>query len=44
MVYRISPSLARNQAQWLIVGLVLFAITIVVYRDGRYLKLRSTAT
>ncbi len=39
--YRISPSLARNQAQWLIVGLVLFAITIVVYRDGRYLKLEE---
>jgi cell division protein FtsW (lipid II flippase) len=41
MIYRISPTLARNQAQWLVVGLVLFAITIVVYRDGRYLRLEN---
>jgi cell division protein FtsW (lipid II flippase) len=41
MVYRISPTLARDQAQWLVVGLVLFAITIVVFRDGRYLRLEN---
>jgi cell division protein FtsW (lipid II flippase) len=41
MIYRINPTLARNQAQWLVVGLVLFAITIVVYRDGRYLRLEN---
>jgi cell division protein FtsW (lipid II flippase) len=40
-LYRISPTLARNQAQWLIVGLVLFSITIVAYRDGRYLRLEN---
>jgi cell division protein FtsW (lipid II flippase) len=41
MIYRINPTLARNQAQWLVVGLVLFAITIVIYRDGRYLRLEN---
>jgi cell division protein FtsW (lipid II flippase) len=32
MVYRINPSLARQQAQWMIVGLILFALTIVWLR------------
>ncbi|MCL2768915.1 MAG: FtsW/RodA/SpoVE family cell cycle protein, partial [Solirubrobacterales bacterium] len=32
MVYRIEPTLARQQAQWLVVGLVLFAATIVAMR------------
>jgi cell division protein FtsW (lipid II flippase) len=41
MIYRISPTLARQQAQWMIVGLVLFAITIIVYRGGRYLRLEN---
>ncbi len=41
MLYRISPTLARQQAQWMIVGLVLFAITIVAYRGGRYLQLEN---
>ena len=41
MLYRIDPTLARQQAQWMIVGLVLFAITIVVYRGGRYLRARE---
>jgi hypothetical protein len=27
-IYRINPTLARDQAQWLVVGLVLFAVTI----------------
>lgn len=40
-IYRISPTLARNQAQWLVVGLLLFAVTIVAYRDGRYLQLEN---
>jgi cell division protein FtsW (lipid II flippase) len=40
-IYRISPTLARDQAQWLVVGLVLFAITIVALRDGRYLRLEN---
>jgi cell division protein FtsW (lipid II flippase) len=41
MIYRINPTLARQQAQWMIVGLVLFAITIIVFRGGRYLKLEN---
>ena len=40
-IYRINPTLARDQAQWLVVGLVLFAITIVALRDGRYLRLEN---
>ena len=40
-IYRISPTLARQQAQWLVVGLVLFAATIVALRDGRYLRLEN---
>jgi cell division protein FtsW (lipid II flippase) len=32
MVYRINPSLARQQAQWMVLGLVLFAATIVGLR------------
>jgi cell division protein FtsW (lipid II flippase) len=38
MVYRIDPTLARQQAQWFVVGLVLFAGTIVAYRDYRKLE------
>ena len=41
MIYRINPTLARQQALWLVVGLALFAITIVVYRGGRYLQLEN---
>jgi cell division protein FtsW (lipid II flippase) len=41
MVYRINPTLARNQAQWLVVGLLLFGLTIVVFRDGRYMRLEN---
>jgi cell division protein FtsW (lipid II flippase) len=40
-IYRISPTLARDQAQWLVVGLVLFAATIIFLRDGRYLRLEN---
>jgi cell division protein FtsW (lipid II flippase) len=32
MVYRINPVLARQQAQWMVIGLVLFAVTIVTLR------------
>ena len=41
MIYRINPTLARQQAIWLVVGLVLFAATIVAYRGGRYLALEN---
>src|SRR5207302_4879144 len=34
MVYRIDPVLARQQAQWMVLGLVLFAGTILVLREG----------
>ncbi len=32
MVYRINPTLARQQAQWMVVGLLLFAGTIMLLR------------
>jgi cell division protein FtsW (lipid II flippase) len=32
MIYRIEPSLARQQAQWMVVGLIVFAATIVLLR------------
>lgn len=32
MVYRINPSLARQQAQWMVLGLGLFVVTIVWLR------------
>ncbi len=35
MVYRINPPLARQQAQWMVLGLVLFVATILALRrDG----------
>ena len=34
MVYRIDPTLARQQAQWMVLGLVLFAVTILTLRNG----------
>ncbi len=38
MIYRIDEDLARQQAQWFVVGLALFAVTIVVFRDYRRLE------
>ncbi|MGI8505363.1 MAG: FtsW/RodA/SpoVE family cell cycle protein [Solirubrobacteraceae bacterium] len=38
MVYRIDSTLARQQAQWFVLGLILFAVTIVVFRDYRRLE------
>ena len=40
MIYRIDDKLAREQAQWFVVGLACFAATIVFLRDYR----RSSAT
>jgi cell division protein FtsW (lipid II flippase) len=34
MVYRIDPVLARQQAQWMIIGLILFAATIIALRKN----------
>ena len=38
IIYRIDEELAREQAQWFVVGLVLFAATIVFLRDFRVLE------
>jgi cell division protein FtsW (lipid II flippase) len=38
MIYRINPTLARQQAQWFVLGLALFAGTILLFRDYRKLE------
>ena len=38
VIYRIDVELAREQAQWFVVGLVLFAATILFLRDFRVLE------
>jgi cell division protein FtsW (lipid II flippase) len=38
MIYRIDATLARQQAQWFVLGLVLFAGTIIAFRDYRKLE------
>jgi cell division protein FtsW (lipid II flippase) len=38
MVYRISSTDARQQAQWFVLGLILFAATIIIFRDYRRLE------
>ncbi len=38
MVYRIDSTLARQQAQWFVLGLILFAVTIIAFRDYRKLE------
>ncbi|MBV9050589.1 MAG: FtsW/RodA/SpoVE family cell cycle protein [Solirubrobacterales bacterium] len=38
MVYRIDPGQARLQAQWFVLGLILFVVTIVALRDYRKLE------
>jgi cell division protein FtsW (lipid II flippase) len=38
MIYRIDQTLARDQAQWFVVGLMLFAGTIVAFRDPSRLE------
>ncbi|HEY1593896.1 MAG TPA: FtsW/RodA/SpoVE family cell cycle protein [Thermoleophilaceae bacterium] len=38
MIYRIDPTLAREQAEWFVVGLGLFCATIVFLRDYRVLE------
>src|SRR5579884_203473 len=38
MVYRIDSGEARRQAEWFVIGLILFAATIVVFRDYRKLE------
>jgi cell division protein FtsW (lipid II flippase) len=38
MIYRISTTDARQQAQWFVLGLILFAATIVLFRDYRRLE------
>src|SRR4051794_20368102 len=38
MIYRIDSTLARQQAQWFVLGLILFATTIIAFRDYRKLE------
>jgi cell division protein FtsW (lipid II flippase) len=38
MIYRIDEDLAREQAQWFVIGLGLFAATIILLRDYRVLE------
>jgi cell division protein FtsW (lipid II flippase) len=38
MIYRIDDTLARQQAQWFVLGLILFVVTIVAFRDYRKLE------
>ncbi|MDX6671613.1 MAG: hypothetical protein QOI91_1976 [Solirubrobacteraceae bacterium] len=38
MIYRIDETLAREQAQWFVVGLLFFCATIVFLRDYRVLE------
>ena len=38
MIYRIDPTQAREQAQWFVIGLILFVATIIVFRDYRRLE------
>ena len=38
MVYRIDATLARQQAQWFVLGLILFGATIIAFRDYRKLE------
>src|SRR3954462_8682050 len=48
MIYRIDETLAREQAQWFVIGLILFAATIIFLRDiaglERYRSLIATAS
>jgi cell division protein FtsW (lipid II flippase) len=38
VIYRIDEELAREQAQWFVMGLILFAATILLLRDLRVLE------
>ena len=38
VVYRIDENLARDQAQWFVIGLILFVVTILALRDFRVLE------
>src|SRR5919197_2140395 len=37
MIYRLDPGLAAEQLGWLVLGLILFAVTLIVIRDHRSL-------
>ena len=38
LIYRIDPTLARQQAQWFVIGLIFFCGTIVLVRDHHVLE------
>ena len=37
-IFRINPTLARDQAVWIVVGVALFAVVVYLYRDVRRLE------
>ena len=37
MIFRLSGGLAAEQATWIVVGLIAFALTVIVVRDARML-------
>ena len=41
MLYRLDEGLARDQANWFVLGLALFAATIIFLRDYEALGVRS---
>ena len=38
MIYRLDTTLARQQAQWFVLGLILFAVVVIIFRDYRKLE------
>ena len=38
MVYRIDSAEARRQAEWFVIGLILFGVTVLAFRDYRKLE------
>lgn len=38
VIYRLNETLARDQAQWFVIGLIAFAATIILLRDYRVLE------
>ncbi len=37
-IYRIDPELARQQAQWFVLGLIAFCVTVLLLRDLEWLR------
>ena len=41
MLYRINPTLAREQAQWFVLGLILFVATLIIFRGRPVRRARA---